>query len=102
LLKIILMKLKEKMFSLIENWQESGLSKREFLSGKGVKTSKFNYWLSKYRLSQSVLPSALPPALPACDDFKSFVLSERKIGGSRQNVSMEIATPSGVRITIYH
>lgn len=41
------MNLEEKRFLLIETWQESGLSKREFLSDKDIEQAKFNYWQVK-------------------------------------------------------
>lgn len=93
------MKLQEKMFALVQAWQESGIIRQEFLSDKAISLSKFNYWLYKYRKSQPH-PENLP-ALSTHEDFKSFVLSDDVVKNIGQTVSMEITTPSGVRITIY-
>jgi hypothetical protein len=95
------MKLQEKMFALVQAWQESGMVRQEFLSDKTISLSKFNYWLYKYRKSQQKHPQNLP-VRSTPGDFKSFVLSDEAIETSGQSVSMEITTPSGVRITIYN
>lgn len=95
------MKLQEKMFALVQAWQSSGMTQREFLCDKSIGLSKFNYWICKYRKSHENRPYELTaPSSPR--GFKSFVLSEEEVTGNRQSVSMEIITPSGVRITIYH
>lgn len=93
------MKLQEKMFALVQAWQESGIIRQEFLSDKAISLSKFNYWLYKYRKSRQH-PQNLP-ARSTPEDFKSFVLSDDVVKTIGQSVSMEIITPSGVRITIY-
>ena len=95
------MKLQEKMFALVQAWQASGMTQREFLSDKSIGRSKFNYWVCKYRKSHENRSYALTaPSYPG--GFKPFVLSEEEVLTNRQSVSMEITTPSGVRITIYH
>ena len=48
------MKLQEKMFALVEAWQESGQTKREFLSNQDIGQAKFNYWLNKFRRSFTI------------------------------------------------
>ncbi len=92
------MKLQEKMFALILSWYESGMVRSEFLSDQAISLSKFNYWLSKYQKAQG--HSSLLPA-PLAGDFKSFVVSEGLGEGCHQAVSMELTTPSGVRVVIY-
>lgn len=95
------MKLQEKMFALVRNWRESRMTKREFLLDKAIGLSKFNYWLYKYRDLQNDTLARMP-AQSSADDFKSFLLSPEPTETDRQSISMEIVTPSGVRITIYH
>jgi hypothetical protein len=41
--------LREKMFALIEAWQTSGLSQKDYLLQVGIKQAKFQYWLKQYR-----------------------------------------------------
>ena len=94
------MTIQEKMFAMVETWQESGMVRREFLSGKSVSIAKFDYWICKYRKSQQ-LPQSIP-AQAAPQDFKSFVLSDDPNHTCHQSASIEITTPSGVRITIYN
>lgn len=95
------MKLQEKMFALVRAWEESGMSKHEFLLGKAVKRAKFDYWLYKYRDMANVMQGCLPERSTS-ETFKPFVLSEEPETSNAQSVSVEIVTPSGVRITIYH
>jgi len=95
------MKLQEKMFAMVQAWQKSGMTRPEFLSGKSISLSKFDYWIYKYRKITKHSQSGIP-ARSSSEDFKSFVLSDQDTCGKEQSVSMEIITPSGVRITIYH
>jgi hypothetical protein len=47
------MSLQEKMFSAVEMWLASGISKLDFLAGKEYSVAKFNYWLAKWKASQA-------------------------------------------------
>jgi aryl carrier-like protein len=49
--------LREKMFALIEAWQTSGLSQKDYLVQVGIKQAKFQYWLKQYREQHSTLDS---------------------------------------------
>ncbi len=49
--------LREEMFRVIEAWQASGLSQKEFLAQINVKQSKFQYWLKRYR-EQEIYPDS--------------------------------------------
>jgi hypothetical protein len=95
------MKLQEKMFAMVESWEASGMKKVKFLSDKSIGLSKFDYWLNKYRNQHKKNQSQLPVAMSS-ESFKSFVLSKQSQDSASQSVSMEIDTPSGVRITLYH
>ena len=44
---------REKMFSLISAWQQSGLSQRAYCEHHGVRYSLFHYWYKRYRDEQS-------------------------------------------------
>ncbi len=94
------MKLQEKMFALVQAWHKSGLTRQKFISGKAVGIAKFDYWICKYRKSQCSLKQSLP-ATHSPEVFKSFAFSEEPREADARSISMEIVTPSGVRITIY-
>ncbi len=44
------------MFPLVESWQKSGLTQKEFSQQYGVSEHVFYYWVSRYRNTQSVVP----------------------------------------------
>lgn len=37
------------MFELIEQWQQSGLSQKQFIIEHDIKLATFGYWVKKYR-----------------------------------------------------
>ncbi len=43
------MSLQEKMFSLVEEYHQSGLSAKVFCEEKGIASSRFYYWIRKKR-----------------------------------------------------
>src|SRR5690625_7505813 len=43
------MSLQEKMFALVEEYHQSGLSAKLFCEGKGISPSRFYYWIRKKR-----------------------------------------------------
>src|SRR5690625_193358 len=43
------MSLQEKMFALVEEYHQSGLSAKLFCEGKGISPSKLYYWIRKKR-----------------------------------------------------
>ncbi|MBK9290427.1 MAG: hypothetical protein IPM52_02160 [Bacteroidetes bacterium] len=40
---------KDKMFLLVEQWEQSGQSQRSFAMANGMKLYTFRYWVNKYR-----------------------------------------------------
>lgn len=81
------MNLQEKMFSEVEAWHTSGESKQVFLSDKSFSEAKFNYWLAKWKASQTM------------DHRSGF--EEIGFGASKLGKVLEIEAPSGVRITVF-
>lgn len=81
------MELQEKMFTEVNAWRESGLTKQEFLKGKEYGLAKFNYWIAKHRAKNSS---------DQMDGFQEIDFSETKLGKV-----LEIEAPSGVRIMVY-
>jgi len=47
--------IEQEMYALVEKYQESGMSLREFCTNEGVKVAKFQYWRNKYKKTHSQL-----------------------------------------------
>jgi transposase-like protein len=41
-----------RMFELVEQWQQSGLSQKQFLLEHDIKLATFGYWVKKHRQHQ--------------------------------------------------
>jgi hypothetical protein len=81
------MGLQEKMFSEIEVWMASGVSKSSFLEGKSYSEAKFNYWLSKWKTREQ---------LNLEGGFQELNFRDFKSGKV-----LEIQMPSGAKITFF-
>lgn len=62
------------MLSLIEQWQQSGLSQKAFYKQHNIPTHVFYYWLKRYRkqqagLDQSVTPNSFVQLQPSPEPF---------------------------------
>ena len=79
---------REKMFSLISAWQQSGLSQRAYCGQHGVRYSLFHYWYKRYRDEQTA------PAGQA-----SFVSLD--LQPSPSAASVELLLPDGRRLVFY-
>lgn len=77
----------EKMFSIIESWQESGLSKKQFCAEQSISQPVFYYWMKKYREQHFQAPEGF---IPVC------VQNEVP----RSNGIVEILYPNGVRLLL--
>ena len=88
------------MYSLVEEWKGSDLSKSEFLESKSLSYHQFNYWLKKYNKEYS--NEEIKPEV-------SFFSVEENLGKSTKTSSvksvelkkMRIDLPGGISITIY-
>ena len=69
----------EKMFSFIEQWQQSNLPQHTFCKEQGLTYTTFYYWLKRYRLRQG--------------EGGGFMTM--KVTSSRENF-IEVRYPSGV------
>jgi hypothetical protein len=79
------------MFSLIENWQQSGLSQKSFCDQQQVRPHVFYYWYKCYRL-QNKTPGEQPT--------KGFI--ELKPRGMLPEPAIELLLASGHRILFHH
>ena len=79
---------REKMFSLILAWQNSGLSQRAYCEQHAVRYSLFHYWYKQYREQQR-----------SSKDNAGFVpLNVQASGGA---ASVELLLPNGSRL-LFH
>ncbi len=56
------------MFTLIRQWQSSGISQKDFCEKKDIAYATFHYWYRKFRdvdPPDQVLPSFVPLSMPA-------------------------------------
>ncbi len=76
----------EQMFSLINEWEQSGMTKLEFCRIKNITKDSFYYWSNKYKNNQLSRVGFLPVQIP-----KSKKLSP-------SNIIIEY--PSGIKLNL--
>ena len=81
--------IREQMFKLIEQWQQSGLTQNAFCEQQSIKYHVFHYWYKRYRERHS----------DAENNSSTFV--KLQIAKPVRNGSVEINFPGGTRI-IFH
>jgi hypothetical protein len=83
---------KDKMFSLVEKWRESGLSRKDFAKQHSIPRTSFSYWCKKQ--SNEVVKVGVQP---------TFIELTSK-AGERELVNcpkIELSLASGLVIKIY-
>lgn len=88
------------MYSLVEEWKQSDLTKAEFSASKSLSYHQFNYWLKKY--NKEIDPEQPKPEVSffsATDNPKK----EKKQSTPKltDRKTMQIDLPGGITITIY-
>jgi hypothetical protein len=78
-------KRKAYMFTLVRQWHESGLTRKEFCQQHGVSLSKFGYWIARFKEAQpggdgSFIPMGSP--------------------GSTTHGVLSVIYPNGVRLEV--
>lgn len=94
---------KEQMFGLVEQWRESGLTRKLFANQHGFKSESFNYWCKKQY--NEVVKADSPVKIPvqhlvSKPDFVELA-SGLDLNGQNQQIRMELEFPGGVLIRIY-
>jgi hypothetical protein len=86
----------QEWFSLIENWQSSNLSQKEFCKQHNVALSAFHYWLGKVRKDSAVVEGQGNSTgfVPACIKGTGNLPSS-------QSVVLELVLPDGRRVNFY-
>ena len=77
----------EEMFPLIQAWDRSGLSQKEFYHQHGIKPHVFGYWLRRYRKEGQLAPQEGP-------GFVSVEMEE----APAESVLAEVIYPDGTRL----
>ncbi len=80
---------REQMFKLIEQWQQSGLTQKAFCQEQSIRYYVFHYWYKRYREQDKA----------AQDNVTSFV--KLQIAKPASSGSVEIYFPGGIHI-IFH
>ena len=78
------MELTAKMFEMVEEYQRSGKTQKQYSEQIGIAYAKFNYWVCKYRDHHQLQPAG------------GFLKVEAYAASQQQD--MEIIYPNGVRI----
>lgn len=82
--------LQQLMFSLIQVWQKSGMTQREFCEKKDITYAKFQYWMKRYS-------EAGYPVEPTSSFLPVHVKAEIPV----QAGSLEVVYPDGRRL-VFH
>jgi hypothetical protein len=78
---------REKMFSIIESWQENELSTKQFCLEQNISQPVFYYWMKKYKEQHT---PKLEGFIPVC--------AQNEVSTSTR--SIEILYPNGVRLLL--
>ena len=81
----------DQMFPLMERYNSSGQSIKEFCVQHGLNEGTFHYWLKKYRAQKSIQTK---------DSFRQIKVVADKSVYDQGNRRIEIRTPSGLKINI--
>jgi hypothetical protein len=82
-------KVRKKMFDMIEQWQQSGLTKKAYCQQQSIKHHTFYYWYKCYRQQHPDM------------DNKSSSFVKLQIEKCTATPSVEIYFPGGIRL-LFH
>jgi hypothetical protein len=88
---------KEKMFSLVDQWRKSGLTRKAFAENHGITDSSFEYWCRKH--DNKVKQRSIAPP-----DFVELIPQHEPKSGSCEKTTIarvELELAGGIRIKIY-
>jgi len=87
---------RDKMFSLIEEWKNSGKTQKQFSREQGIKYSKFLYWVKKYRkLSTDSQNNGFLPLEVVASDENDPTMDKTN------QPRVEVVLSSGTKLRIY-
>ncbi len=82
--------LQQLMFSLIQVWQKSGMTQREFCEKKDITYAKFQYWMKRYNEARGARERA-----------SNFLSVHVKKEIPVRSGSLEIVYPDGRRLVLH-
>jgi hypothetical protein len=85
---------KEEMFTIVEAWRKSSLTKQQFVKQHPITYHKLNYWIGQYNKLNH------PIGQHSRSDFQEISLPEAKSKEQIRKV-LELTTQSGTHIVIY-
>ena len=77
---------RQQMFKLIEQWQQSDLTQKEYCEQQSIKYHVFHYWYKRYRLEQ-------PGTVGNNSSFVKLQIAKPVTAGA-----VEIHFPGGIRL----
>ncbi len=84
---------KEEMFTMVEAWHKSGLTKQQFVNEHPITYHKLNYWIGRYnKMNQSNEDHQK-------SNFQEICLPEK--GSESSQKILELTTQAGTHIVIY-
>jgi len=81
------------MFTIVEAWHKSGLTKQQFVNEHPITYHKLNYWIGRYNKMNQ------PGEQSEKSNFKEIRLSENNSNNSQKII--ELSTRAGTHIVIY-
>jgi len=94
---------KEDMFAMVEQWRESGLTRRSFANQHGIRVESFDYWCKKqYNEVVKAGRTATAPRKPQ-SVMPGFIelTSSLDMNIQKQPMRIELELSGGIRIKIY-
>lgn len=79
---------------LIEAWQTSDLTQKEFCAQQSIAYSGFHYWFKKFREEKLPPPNTSPGFVPV-------KVTSGKHSGNKRSVLIELVLPDGRRVNFH-
>ena len=77
----------QEMYNLVEQWQQSGVSQKQFSAENNIKRPTFMYWVKKYRMNKQDDPG-----------FARIDLSHHSLQSTMARIEIALADGLVVRI----
>ncbi len=77
----------QEMYNLVQQWQQSDLSQKQFSTEHNIKLPTFMYWVKKYRLNKQDAPG-----------FARVELSQHSMSSTTARIEIALADGLVVRI----
>ena len=77
----------QEMYDLVEQWQQSGMSQKQFSCEYTIKLPTFMYWVKKYRMNRQADPG-----------FARVELSQHILSSTKARIEIALADGLVVRI----